>query len=335
MFLSTNLTATYGWSLPATLGHNTDPLDWVYTTALYPVFFSLGDAVTDSDGNGIPDAREIRLFGTNPTLADSDADGDGLDSLWEYQHSLNPDVVNTGYVRGAASLAIDNRLIGKSAATAKKIFSVQDHANAHYVRNTNCWAADIDLTCASPWNSQSANLRAGTLISPRHVVFAWHNEFYVHPGHTLRFIDSTNGGVDRVVVAVKQVMNTGIEQFDIMLGILDSDVPPNRISFAKILPPDYTDYFGSKTRDDIVRIPVIRFDQEEKALVGDLNFIWQNTGCSAYCQGKRLDFYEKIICCDSGNPCFVVINDEPVLLCVWHFGIRGGEGTSPTYWQRT
>lgn len=52
-------------------------------------FFTAARADIDSDGDGIPDDREILVFGTNPYNADSD--GDGL-SDWEeiYLYGTNP-----------------------------------------------------------------------------------------------------------------------------------------------------------------------------------------------------------------------------------------------------
>ena len=41
--------------------------DWMWTLA--------GNMPIDRDGDGIPDGREIRLYGTNPLLADTDGDG--------------------------------------------------------------------------------------------------------------------------------------------------------------------------------------------------------------------------------------------------------------------
>ncbi|WAQ94057.1 hypothetical protein MAR_006528, partial [Mya arenaria] len=56
----------------------------------------------------------------------------------------------------------------------KKIFTLQDHGHKRYVRNPHCWAYPLDLTCISPWNSNQGNRKAGTLITPRHAVWAKH-----------------------------------------------------------------------------------------------------------------------------------------------------------------
>ncbi|MDA3910737.1 MAG: hypothetical protein PF448_05210, partial [Bacteroidales bacterium] len=88
VYNSTNLLNQYGWNLVATLEHNLDPLRYVagFDTSSY---YSLGNAVLDSDGDGLLDARELKLFGTDPDSADSDADGlsDG-EEIFLYR--LNP-----------------------------------------------------------------------------------------------------------------------------------------------------------------------------------------------------------------------------------------------------
>ena len=42
----------------------------------------------DSDGDGLKDADERRIYGTDPKRADTD--GDGMDDGWEVAHGLNP-----------------------------------------------------------------------------------------------------------------------------------------------------------------------------------------------------------------------------------------------------
>ena len=47
-------------------------------------FYLLADASRDTDGDGVPDALETRVYGTSPLLADTDGDGvpDGLEIAW-------------------------------------------------------------------------------------------------------------------------------------------------------------------------------------------------------------------------------------------------------------
>ena len=77
------------------------------------------------------------------------------------------------------------------------MYNTKDHNHQHYVRNPECWASDLDLTCISPWNSQLRNRKAGTLISPRHAVWARH--YNIRVNSTLRFV-STDGYVSSPIL---------------------------------------------------------------------------------------------------------------------------------------
>ena len=70
------------WILAATnlshpgtnLLHWIDSNDWLYNDPPNR-FYAAGDAQADSDGDGIPDAREILVYGTDPFNLDTDGDG--------------------------------------------------------------------------------------------------------------------------------------------------------------------------------------------------------------------------------------------------------------------
>ena len=111
VYKSTNLLEQYSWELDATLEHNLDPLRYIAGFDAYSMYYSLGNGVLDSDGDGLLDARELALFGTDPDSVDSDedslsdgeevlyyrlnplnsdTDNDGLDDGWEVQYGFNP-----------------------------------------------------------------------------------------------------------------------------------------------------------------------------------------------------------------------------------------------------
>jgi len=218
-----------------------------------------------------------------------------------------------------------------------EIYSTQDHAAPTYVRNTACWAYDLDLTCISPWNSQQAEVRAGTLISPRHVAFAAHAK--VQDGTTIRFIEADGTVVTRTVVTTldhPDYVSTPSAYPDINIGVLDRDVPDS-ITFAKVLPGNWRDFLipylesgggyvpwpAGPAYYKVWGIPTLTVDQEEKALVTDswkmyvppeqTNAIWDG---ATPLDATRLLFNETIVAGDSGNPICWIINDELVLLSV-------------------
>jgi len=225
-------------------------------------------------------------------------------------------VDDAGNVREDATAAADTRIAvpGKT----KPIYSTQDHAAPAYVRNVACWAADLDLTCISPWNSTGANTRAGTLISPRHLVWAQH--YSIPNGATIRFVDASNNVVTRTVVNSQRIGTT-----DLRIGVLDSDV--TGCTFAKVLPDDWATYIPTNG----LEIPCLALDQQEKALVTDLYRVVSGGGTAFQVptDATRLTFYESLIPGDSGNPAFLIINGELVILTVWEFG-GAGRGSSVT-----
>lgn len=222
-----------------------------------------------------------------------------------------------------ASDAIDTRISGKTPSAAKPIYSTQNHAAATYVRNTGCWAADLDLTCCSPWNSSGANTRAGTLISPRHIAFAEHYQIGV--GATVRFVAGDNTVVDRTMTARQSLSGGSGYETDITIGLLDSDVPES-ISFARVLPANWATYLPSLSH--ALRVPCLVLDQEEKALVADLTSLGSMASFAQPNDATRLSFYESIISGDSGNPAFLIDSSGLILVTTWTFG---GAGSGPDY----
>lgn len=216
---------------------------------------------------------------------------------------------------------------GASLNDMLKIYTVQDHVHKHYERSTSCWAYSLDLTSISPWNSSGKNRKAGTLITPRHAVWARHYSMNVNT--TLRFVDRNNNVVDRMIVKTKAVPTDGhsyLSGYDIVVGELDQDVPPE-ISFAKVMPKTLSTIRPPSS----TRVPVFDTDFEEKALVADLQYESGNLIYLSIPATRSLgaQFFETKIVGDSGNPVFMVLQNEPVLMFTFTYGGAGG-GTSIT-----
>jgi len=217
---------------------------------------------------------------------------------------------------------VDNAISGKTPSTAKPIYSTQNHSTPTYTRNTSCWASSVDLTAISPWNSTGGATRAGTLISPRHIIFAAH--YQISNGATIRFVDNSNNIVTRTMTNKLTHPSYSPYYPDITVGVLDSDVPAG-ISFAKILPQNWATYLPSLS--SAYRIPALVLDQEEKALVSDLYSLGNMASFITPLDTTRLSFFESIVTGDSGNPAFLIINGTLVILTVWTYG-GAGSGTS-------
>jgi len=240
-------------------------------------------------------------------------------------HQTIPFFFEPGSARYIATAGIDTNLAVGALDTNSNwwarnvsIYTTMDHAATNYVRNTNCWASGFDLTCVAVYNSYQTDARCGgTLISPRHVVFANH---YTPPNGTeLRFVAKDNTVVTRVLVNSVQITLT-----DLRIGVLDSDVPTNLISFAKVLPSDFTNYFPNSLKPISSKdIPALCLDQDEDALESDISGVTAGVSFAVPTDPTRKQFYADKDSGDSGQPGFIILKGQLVLLTVYSYGGTG------------
>jgi hypothetical protein len=221
---------------------------------------------------------------------------------------------------------IDNRIATKHATSNKAIFSLQNHTNGIYTRSADCWAADIDLTCASPWNSRGGNKQAGTLVTPRHCILVAH--YNLKAGDSIRFVTMDNVTVRRKIIAHKVNTDFATNLPDLEIITLDSDVPSS-ITPCQFLPSNYSSFLTG----DGDGLPVLYTDQEEKALVAD---IWSINSSKLFDLqapfiNNRLALNETIITGDSGNPIFLILNGKPVIVGCFTWG-GAGSGNALTHY---
>ena len=244
-----------------------------------------------------------------------------------------------------------------TAESQKNIYSTKDHNNSIYVRNTDCWASDLDLTCLSPWNSAGQEVMGGVLVSPRHVIFCRHSSHYPPAGSTIRFVNQNNQVVEATIISETDIGWDVREtsSWDFTIAYLDRDVTASGISVAKILPDNYNQYFepwsyGSEPilnnkKPIPFELPTLFVDPEDKALVMELEviksviFLYSETSADWVIEAglsplfsalksqdnTRLAFFENVVGGDSGSGSFLIINDTLVLIGV---STSGGEGTS-------
>jgi hypothetical protein len=232
-----------------------------------------------------------------------------------------------------ASYAVDSRIAGKNATTAKSIFTTEDDATPTYVRNTDCWAYDLDLTCNSVWNSAvgypSGKTGSGTLITKRHIIFAAGSE--IPEGSTIRFVTNDNVVVERGLVAIKRHPDYSPYFPDLTIGVLDDDVP-NTIKPCKLIDNSILKFL----QQNIKNIPILSINQDRNALIYDGATI--TNSYTTYTEPLydnnhtiRDQYFQPVITGDSGTPQFIIIEDELVLLSMFTFGGLSPAGTSLTY----
>lgn len=269
-----------------------------------------------------PDTNGIATYGSNGDCIIRAVSEDGETALIKVStSSISSNTVDVFQSWISGSLAhhctnqINNLISNKTQLNVfnqTSWFSIPD-----FVRNNQCWANGIDMSCASPWNNEAGALYAGTLISKRHVMFCEHASFYPKNGRTITFVSPNSEPIVRTIINSQNVLGA-----DIRLALLDSDVP-NNISFSKVLPKNWNNYLPRLSFDSTV--PVICLNQTERASISALRAVDAigNTFVNIY-PSLYTNYYGRIILYDSGNPCFLVINQEPVLLGVF---TGGGAGT--------
>lgn len=219
---------------------------------------------------------------------------------------------------------VDTAIDGLTAGDAKPIFSVQDHGLKIYTRNTGCWANGWDLSSISPYNSSGVHTKAGTAITPRHVLIAAH--YRIPNGSKIRFVGMDNVVHERTVLANKNHPDYSPYYPDLNLLVLDSDLPAS-ITPAKLAPSNLGDYLSNVGDGH----PALTLDKEEKALIHDLRYLFTYGRHSIQYKypvdPTRNSFTEEIIGGDSGNPSFLIVDGELVLLTVWTSGYGSESGT--------
>lgn len=231
-----------------------------------------------------------------------------------------------------------SKISGKIASSDKFVYSIQNPWTPQFTRNPTCWLNGVsNISCFSPAQLSGAAwyARSGNLISPRHFTLAKHFIFTILSGGTeLRFVDDNNNVVTRKAT---KIITDPLS--DIAVGILDADVP-NNIKFAKVLPPHHKLYFQ---QEDVIRYAVF-LDSQEKASIGintylpsrrprvsgQNNVIYvQNPNFIAIPSLKDrihpsiYNFYESPVAPDSGNPMFLIIDNELVMIGHWTTSISG------------
>jgi hypothetical protein len=211
--------------------------------------------------------------------------------------------------------------VAQPPAVSRAIYSSKDAATQTFVRNPDCWAASVNLTGISPWNQAFGFLRAGTLVSPRHIVFAQHYPLSATPGNNeIAFVGNDNVTVKRNIVSVTY------PAVDIGVALLDQDVPSG-IEFHKVLPQDWHDHMWFT-----FRLPMLHLDQQEKALVRDMLTITETSNYVTHAKPidpVRVLFWEGLVSGDSGNPAFLLVDGEAVLTLTHHFS---NSGPFYTFW---
>lgn len=205
------------------------------------------------------------------------------------------------------SVAVRIERADPARARARFVNYEMNAPSDRYVVNTNFWLKDVDFSCVSPWNSTGGRTRAGTAISRRHIVFARH--FPIAKGARIVFTDDVIGPCPCRLTDTREIPRS-----DIVVGLLDSELTPN-ITPAKVLPEGF-----EKWLVDGSMWPVVTFNQHEEVTVSELSCTWNDKLGRMMLANKRTrktrwaPFSSDVKGGDSGNPAFLLVGNQPVLL---------------------
>lgn len=283
-----------------------------------------------------PGAEEKMLFSSdNPAVATVDSRGyvrsvsDGNTTIRCQRKHVRRAVAITAVVDEIQTItklqSYNSGTLGKHIKdTVAGLLATSQQTNVYTsgtTRNQNVWTGALDLTGVAYSNSTSGDARrAGTLISPRHIVMSKHYQIGI--GATVTFVAADGTTVTRTVEARQDIPL--VEEYpanrDTAIARLNADVP-STIQWYKLLGPasDWQEYLTLYPNSDL---PIIAFDQERKVLqrlrqlypwgFDDAQKALLNTNCFAHFLAPQAS--ENIVGGDSGQPCFHPINGELALL---------------------
>lgn len=227
---------------------------------------------------------------------------------------------------------IAQKLLNKNASTSLALYSSRNPYGGVgdagvWVRNPSCWLNGVNnISCFSPAQRSGANWfqRGATLITKKHFIHAKHFKTAILPngGTPIIFVDENNNAIKRNLIQYADDFT------DITIGLLDSEVPSN-IKIAKVLPPDYLTYIEA---DNLNKYSLghNQFGQVfvNKTTLGFGGYIVNNgsggtvniPNIFVYNLSSTDPYYsftKTVIVGDSGQPSFVIIDNDLVLLTCW------------------
>jgi hypothetical protein len=262
---------------------------------------------------------------------------------------------NGSYVTGSVSKYLYDQVSPYFDATPDvNYYSVYNHDTSTYTRNSACWASAIDISAvavaSSYWGGWTRQ-RGGTLIggtsNPQHILIARHYELSI--GDQVRFSNSAGTVQTRTIIGRSSTSNL----FDLMVCALDQ---PITIANALKIPGSWIaqdrqfDQYRANWYSGGIAIHTNQFNEIHISTLGvvtektsevfaEMSLNGQNYGNierNAYVTGVYTEnaipsqFYamnKEAVPGDSGQPVFILINGEPVLLWVWANPTSG----TPTY----
>jgi hypothetical protein len=260
---------------------------------------------------------------------------------------------------------MEARLTGLTLSdSTRNLFTTMVPESDAFFFNSSCWANGLDLTCVSMyndfgWNGSGGRQRAGTLITPRHLLFVGH--FLPPIGTTFWFVSMGEVVYRRTLSSLTFVPGTAETWIGELNAVLPSDITPAKVlpsavALTKFMPPanqvlgtwlatnEWVDYpYGvpsfvvnqncqvglagitGRLLRSVNSYPSSSDYYGALSFSGGLNmFAWSEA--TILRSAKQREFSYSVGYGDSGSPRFMVISGTPVLLTIE----TGNGGDSPS-----
>jgi hypothetical protein len=200
----------------------------------------------------------------------------------------------------------------------RRIFSGFTQSTFSWIRNAASWVRVFNWTGYAAGINGLGGVGGGTLITRRHVLFAQHVPYPARP-FEIYFVTADSRTIPYQVTNIQQVGDT-----DIAIGTLDRDADAG-LCVYKVLPDNWTQYAKAKTESfsamgvtgtvTSVSLPVLYANQDRKVSTADLINVRAGVAdLSIAAFEVARAFGDQIRGGDSGNPIFVPVGNELVLL---------------------